>query len=94
MLGLFIFIFWGIYAFFCEFETLDITKISEIDLDNDTKRFIICFIIIFIICFCINHCIDIDTSSDDWENFKNLMKDNDLKWSDLFSRNHDKGKDK
>jgi hypothetical protein len=65
MLGFLLFIFLGVYAFFCEFGTIDITQIPETELDRDTKRFIICFVLIFLFCFFLNHYTGIDTSQTD-----------------------------
>jgi hypothetical protein len=94
MLGFLIFIFWGVYVFFCEFGTIDLSQIPETELDKDTKRFIICFVLSFAFCVFLYHYSGIDSSGSDFQDFKDLMKEHGLKWSDLFTYPDDKNKNK
>jgi hypothetical protein len=91
------FILCGVFSIFSDLCFDDILN-SIIAQTPDIKynlaaQFYICHIILFIIVICVVYFGEADTTlqgSEDFENFKNLLKEEGLEWADLFPKSKDK----
>jgi hypothetical protein len=98
MLLIIILLLFGVFSLFSEFD-FDQT-ITPLDDSFDVNKYIInknlrlyvCYFIILLISIFLTYFTTIDYPlyyNEDFENFKSLMKEHGLEWSDLFSKPKD-----